>query len=124
MTERPILFSAPMVRAILAEFRPGVYRHYKGGLYTAFALGRHHETGRTLVLYKSHERGTVNVRPLVGWPDDPDGWTVPVVLEPKSGERHMVPRFSFVSCESESLEKLKQENEQLRAQIEAIRRGT
>ena len=57
------------------EFSPGLYRHTRtGGLYTAHALVTHHETRRPMVLYTSHTYGGWNVRPLYGWPGDPDGW--------------------------------------------------
>jgi hypothetical protein len=45
-------------------FRTGVYRHYKGGKYTALALVTHHETRQPMVLYVSHTTGTLTVRPL------------------------------------------------------------
>jgi hypothetical protein len=56
------------------EFKPGIHRHYKGGLYTAICLVTHHETREPMVLYVSHTKGTTNVRPLHGWPGDNDGW--------------------------------------------------
>ncbi len=34
------------------EFRPGRYRHYKGGLYEALALARHSETDEEFVVYR------------------------------------------------------------------------
>ena len=46
------------------KFRPGNYRHYKGGIYTALGLVRHHETGAPMVLYLSHATGGLSVRPL------------------------------------------------------------
>jgi hypothetical protein len=44
------------------DFRPGRYRHFKGGLYEAFDLARHSETEEEYVIY----------RPLQGAP----GWWV------------------------------------------------
>lgn len=32
-------------------FRPGIYRHYKGGLYRALFLARDHETQWPVVVY-------------------------------------------------------------------------
>jgi hypothetical protein len=32
---------------------PGLYRHYKGGLYTLIAVGRHSETEEWLAIYRS-----------------------------------------------------------------------
>jgi hypothetical protein len=73
-------------------FRPGLYRHYKGGLYTALALVLHHESKLPMVVYVSHAYGAHRVRPLRGWPGDPDGWLDEVEVD---GQR--VPRFTFVS---------------------------
>jgi hypothetical protein len=58
----------------ISEFRPGLYRHYKGGYYTAICLVRHHEKRYMMVLYVSHTYGGLNARPLVGYPGDYDGW--------------------------------------------------
>ncbi len=46
------------------QFRTGVHRHYKGGLYTALMLVTHHETRQPIVIYVSHTTGTVTARPL------------------------------------------------------------
>lgn len=73
------------------NFRPGLYRHYKGGLYTAIALVTHHETGEPMVLYCSHTYGGLRVRPLDGFETDRDGWNVRVAVD---GE--LVERFEFV----------------------------
>jgi hypothetical protein len=77
-------------------FRPGIYRHYKGGLYRALHLVEHHETGQKLVVYVSMEKGSLHLREY----DDPnaDSWTdlvhekrLPAVR--KTQER----RFDFMS---------------------------
>ncbi|MFW7269176.1 DUF1653 domain-containing protein [Gluconacetobacter sp. Hr-1-5] len=60
--------------------RPGLYRHYKGGLYTLICVGRHSETEEWLVTYRSEARGDYWVRPLAMWVEDVEG----------------VPRFSPV----------------------------
>lgn len=73
------------------SFRLGLYRHYKGGLYTALGLITHHE-GKPLVRYVSHTYGGERVRPLLGWPGDPDGFLNRVPLE----EGDLVTRFTFV----------------------------
>lgn len=73
------------------DFKPGLYRHYKGHLYTALGLITHHETRRPMVKYVSHTYGGENVRPLHGWEGDPDGWADPVPIDGK-----VVPRFAFV----------------------------
>lgn len=73
-------------------FRPGIYKHYKGGTYTAIGIIRHHETRFPMVLYVSHALGGLNVRPLVGWEGDADGWN-DLVGDEKNYHRL---RFEFV----------------------------
>ena len=51
-----------------------VYEHYKGSRYTVLSLVTHHETRLPMVVYRSHERGTENCRPLHGWAGDSDGF--------------------------------------------------
>ena len=51
---------------------PGLYRHYKGGLYTLIAVGRHSETEEWLAIYRSEAAmeqggGGIWVRPLAMW---------------------------------------------------------
>ncbi len=72
-------------------FRPGLYRHYRGGTYNALALVTHHETRAPMVIYVSLTYGTVNVRPLHGWEGDRDGWLDPV----RQGTK-FIERFTFV----------------------------
>jgi hypothetical protein len=72
-------------------FKPGLYRHYKGGMYTALAIVTHHDRHMPMVLYVSHTYGGHKVRPLVGWEGDPDGWNDWVDFD---GKR--VSRFVFV----------------------------
>ncbi|MFZ5724215.1 MAG: DUF1653 domain-containing protein [Pseudomonadota bacterium] len=44
--------------------RPGLYRHYKGGLYTVIGTARHSETGELLVVYRpEYGERTLWVRP-------------------------------------------------------------
>jgi len=69
----------------------GVYRHYKGDLYTVLQVAEHHETREKFVVYRSHKLGNINLRPLVGTPADPDGFTTP-----KDGSE----RFVFIGMES------------------------
>lgn len=46
-------------------FRPGIYRHYKGGMYRAIAVARHSEhPAQELVVYESLDNGGTWVRPL------------------------------------------------------------
>lgn len=42
---------------------PGIYRHYKGGLYEVFFEAKHTETGEWVVAYRNIEHGTYYVRP-------------------------------------------------------------
>jgi hypothetical protein len=81
----------------IEEFKPGIYRHYKGGQYVALALARHHEAGEPMVVYVCCERGTVSVRE---W-DSPgkDSWcdilkSVPV--GPMGSSPKDMPRFEYV----------------------------
>ena len=52
---------------------PGLYRHYKGGLYTLISIVRHSETEEPLVSYRSERAGTLWVRPLSMWSETVDG---------------------------------------------------
>lgn len=87
--------------SMTTEFKPGLYRHTKtGGMYTAIGLVTHHETRQPMVLYVSHKYGGSNVRPLDGWPGDPDGWRDQVEIPgERQGDMHtieQVPRFTFI----------------------------
>ncbi|MDN7349945.1 DUF1653 domain-containing protein [Acetobacter senegalensis] len=53
--------------------RPGLYRHYKGGLYTVLCVGRHSETEEWLVTYRSEVLGSYWVRPLAMWQEQVNG---------------------------------------------------
>lgn len=44
------------------EFKPGVYRHYKGGRYRALHRVKHHETGELFVVYVSLTYGSLHLR--------------------------------------------------------------
>ena len=79
----------------MSDFKFGVYEHYNGGRYTAFMLVRHHDTGQLMVVYVSHEKGTVNARPLRGWTNhDPDGFLDELRLPGR--EHEVVPRFRYL----------------------------
>jgi hypothetical protein len=43
---------------------PGVYLHYKGGLYIVSGLARHTESSQWLVVYRPHDKDETWVRPL------------------------------------------------------------
>lgn len=51
---------------------PGLYRHYKGGLYTVIGVGLHTETEQPLVLYRG-VNGRFWARPLEMWNELIDG---------------------------------------------------
>jgi hypothetical protein len=69
--------------------RPGIYRHYKGGLYRVLFLARHSETEEAMVVYQAlyGERGYW-VRPLGHF------------LEKVRVEGREVPRFDKKSFRS------------------------
>ena len=61
------------------EFRPGIYRHFKGKEYRLLMLARHSETEELMVVYQPlyGERG-IWVRPAAMWNEtvERDGATV------------------------------------------------
>ena len=71
--------------------QPGLYRHYKGGLYSVLGVARHSETEESLVVYQPQygERG-LWVRPL-------EMFTEQVMLEGKP-----VPRFQYLDAEAQA----------------------
>lgn len=89
-------------------FRPGIYRHYKGGLYRALFLAK--EEGRSkgpagsfwVVVYVSLSHGTVWTRPLrsLGIPDQ-DAWTDLVTWTEPNGFATKRHRFEYVGEEVE-----------------------
>lgn len=53
------------------NFRPGIYRHYKGGVYHALCVGHDsEEPERELVTYRSLAQGGVWVRPFAMFLED------------------------------------------------------
>lgn len=82
-----------------AQFAPGLYRHYKGGLYLALALAQDSSDVRKLsVVYRSLQLGELWHRPLA---ESEDSWTGHVQW-PTSPWRsvfpwgHHAPRFHAV----------------------------
>ncbi len=66
------------------NFRPGTYKHFKGGLYKAYFVARDSEDkSREFVVYQSLEKGFVWVRPLA------------MFLENVEKEGYKGPRFAF-----------------------------
>ena len=78
------------------DFKPGRYRHYKGGEYVALQLVHHHETRALMVLYLSLEYGTFNVREYAV--PGRDSWTDIVnVGEPNdTGAYTPIARFTYL----------------------------
>jgi hypothetical protein len=106
MTRDDLLRRIAQLEAQLAGSRPalapGVYRHYKGGLYTLLAVGKHGGSLAPWVIYVSHEHGGVPcVRPVLSEPpcaspeearERGDGWVDVVAADG-------TPRFTFVAEE-------------------------
>jgi hypothetical protein len=59
-------------------FEPGMYRHFKGGVYEALYLAKHSESQEDMVVYRNAE-GEVWVRPLSMWQEhvERDGYSGP-----------------------------------------------
>lgn len=91
------------VKLFEMKLEPGLYRHYKGGLYTVQHLVTHHDTRLPMVVYVSHQYGGTCVRPLLGWGSfdegeatqeiDQDGWFNQVYDVDRA---KWIPRFVFV----------------------------
>lgn len=82
-----------------ANFKPGVYAHYKGSMYTALMLVHHHDSRELLVVYLSHSHGTLNVREW--YVPGSDSWTDMVRVPcTRGGELTYddVPRFKLVAA--------------------------
>ena len=67
------------------EFKPGKYRHFKGGEYELLDMATHSETMEPMVVYKAlYGEGGLWVRPAAMWNE----------LVDKEG--YHGPRFQFV----------------------------
>ncbi len=76
----------------MQDFRPGVYRHYKGKYYLALGLAREDETNETVVVYTRlypREGLPMSTRRLAVWNEL-------IVAEPGSEPK---PRFAYVGHE-------------------------
>lgn len=77
-------FIPPSSEAAL-NFRHGIYRHYKGGLYRTLCVGRMSEAREEeCVVYISLQKGSVWIRPLAMFLED-------VAVDGYNG-----PRFAWV----------------------------
>ena len=75
------------------DFKPGVYRHYKGNYYLALGLAREDETNETVVVYTRlypREGLPMSTRRLRVWNEMIDA----------GPDRGAVPRFAFVGHET------------------------
>jgi hypothetical protein len=76
-----------------ADFKPGVYRHYKGNYYLALGLAREDETEETVVVY-------TRLYPRQGLPMSTrrlSAWSELVRGQPDTAPQ---PRFAFVGHET------------------------
>lgn len=74
------------------DFRPGVYRHYKGNHYLALGLAREDETNETVVVYTRlypREGLPMSTRRLSVWNE-----------QVTSADGTQSPRFEFVGQET------------------------
>ena len=69
-------------------FTPGIYKHYKGGMYHAIGLACHEETHEWYVIYK----------PMYEHGDSPDTWIRAYAnfFSSVSLEGAAVPRFTLI----------------------------
>lgn len=75
-----------------ADFRPGVYRHYKGNYYLALGLAREDETNETVVVYTRlypREGLPMSTRRLSVWNE-----------QVTSADGTQSPRFEFIGQET------------------------
>jgi hypothetical protein len=73
----------------LPEISPGLYRHYRGGLYEVMGVARHSETLEALVVYRPIDSDT-------GW------WVRPHAMFVETGlfEGRIQPRFAQLNSEA------------------------
>ena len=52
----------------MEEIKIGIYRHFKGNEYEVIGIGKHSETGESMVIYKAlYGEGGLWVRPAKMW---------------------------------------------------------
>ena len=67
----------------MEEFRPGIYRHFKGNEYELLYVARHSETLEPMVVYRAlYGEGGLWVRPASMWSEavERDGYSGPRFL--------------------------------------------
>ncbi len=57
--------SLPEHSLVAKNFKPGLYRHYKGGNYEVLGVGRNEATLDEIVVYRSIDNGNLWARPLL-----------------------------------------------------------
>ena len=89
------------------EIKCGLWKHYKGVLYSVIGTATHHETRQPMVLYVSHTYGGLNVRPVRGWEcndkidpgccQDTDGWLDTVTVPDDDNHTfRKTARFTYI----------------------------
>lgn len=66
------------------NIHPGMYKHYKGGIYEVIENAKHSETLENMVVYRSMEDGKVWVRPSA------------MFIEPMADDKNSISRFTFI----------------------------
>lgn len=89
------------------EILPGLYRHYKGGLYLVlFTAETHNHNGDIDVIYISLKHGKACTRPLKQDSRKEDSW-LDLIKWPDAVERHrFVPEVHFQEESPEVVDKL------------------
>ena len=58
---------------MVAEVKPGIYRHYKGSLYEVIGIASHSETLEPMVVYRAlYGEHNLWVRPASMWNEEVD----------------------------------------------------
>lgn len=80
-----IMDEVPELSEQAKNLKPGIYKHFKGGLFQVFFVGRSSEDrSQEFVVYKSQEKGFIWIRPLT------------MFLENVDRDDYRGPRFSFI----------------------------
>jgi hypothetical protein len=66
-------YEAQQLAALYGPMRGGVYRHYKGGLYSVVGTGVKEDTLEIMVAYISNSYGGLTFRTLDNWNELIDG---------------------------------------------------